>query len=118
MKNKKIRLNYKGKKFNLNLKVCKGISEVIGLMFTKKENARALLFEFEKPVRMRIHSYFVFFSFIAIWLDTDGKVIDLKIVKPFKFSLRPKKSFSKLIEIPLNKKYAQITQFLVNTRKI
>ena len=118
MKNKKIRLSYKGKQFNLNLRNCNTLERFIGLMFTSREKAKALLFEFGKPTNLSIHSYFVFFPFVAIWLDTDGKAIDLKLVKPFSFPVCPKKSFKKLIEIPLNKKYKPITKFLVNTRKI
>ena len=118
MKNKKVKLNYKGKSFSLNLKTCNWFEKISGLMFTRKEMAKALLFEFEKPTKMKIHSFFVFFPFIAIWLDSDGKIIGLKLVKPFKPGVSPQKSFTKLIEIPLNKKYTSITQILVEDRKI
>ena len=118
MKSKKIKLNYRGKKFDLNLGVCNAFERFIGLMFTSREKAKALLFEFDKPTNLSIHSYFVFFSFVAIWLDTDGKVINVKLVKPFSLPVSSKKSFEKLIEIPINKKYKSITEFIVNSRKI
>ena len=83
-----------------------------GLMFARKKNAKILLFDLGKKCREPINSFFVFFPFIAVWLD--GKnVIDVKIVKPFLPFVRPKKSFDKLIEIPLNGKYSKELNFLV-----
>ena len=54
---------------------------------------------------MAIHSFFVFFPFLAIWLDDKDKIIDSKVIKPFRFSILPSKKFVKLIEIPINKDY-------------
>ena len=76
-------------------------------MFKQWENARALLFEYEKPVLMKIHSLFVFFPFVAIWLDKKNKIIQIKEVKPFTFSVSAKNDFSKLVEMPINKKYKE-----------
>lgn len=118
MKQKKIRLSYRRNKFDLNLKVCNWFGRFLGLMFTRRENARALLFEFKNPVRAPIHSFFVFFDFVAIWLDDKDKIVDLKIVTPFKFIILPKKSFSKIIEIPINRKHKEIVKIIVETRKI
>lgn len=118
MKNKNIKFNYKGKQFYLNLKVCNWFREGIGLMFSRREKAEALLFEFKKSVNMAIHSWFVFFSFVAIWFDENNKIISVKLVKPFENYILPKNSFKKLIEIPCNKKYEEIISLLVNTRKI
>ena len=69
-----------------------------------------------KPVRIAIHSFFVFFPFLAIWIDDKNNVVDVKIVNPFKFSVSPKKSFCKLLEIPINKKYLKITNFVVGEK--
>lgn len=113
MKRKKVFFKCKGKEFNFEVGVCNSFEKFSGLMFTKKENASALLFEFKKPVRMSIHSLFVFFPFVAIWFDDQNKIIDLKFVDGVRFSVSPKKSFSKLIEIPLNKKYSEIVKLLV-----
>ncbi len=100
-----------GKSFSIkNLKTCNGFEKFTGLMFSSKENSRALLFKFEKPTRLAIHSLFVFFDFLAIWLDKKNKIVDMKIVKPFRLSVKPKKSFSKLVEIPINKKYEKIVK--------
>ena len=102
---KKLYFNHKGKKFNIDVEVCGFFGKIFGLMFKSKESANALLFEFEKPTRMSIHSLFVFFPFLAIWLNKKGKVIEIKKVKPFTASVFSKKNFYKLLEIPFNKKY-------------
>ncbi len=100
---------------NIEIQNIKKLSEFekgIGLMFRKREKCPALLFEFQKPTRMKIHSLFVFFPFAAVWLDDKNKIIDLKIVNPFRFVISCKKSFYKLIEIPINKKYQKEIKFL------
>ena len=106
--NKKIFLSFGKKKITLETEIMNGLGEVIGLMFSRKEKAKNLLFEFPKPVRLSIHSVFVFFPFIAIWLDSDGKIIEIKKVKPFSFRVCPQKKFSSFVEIPINKKNRKI----------
>ena len=96
----------KSKKIEIqNVKTLSEFGKGIGLMFRKKKKCPAMLFEFSKPTRMRIHSLFVFFKFAAVWLDDKNKIIDKKIVKPFRLSVSCKKPFHKLVEIPLNKEY-------------
>ena len=105
----------KDKSKNIKIKDVKKYSEfgkAIGLMFRSRENCPAMLFEFSKPTRMRIHSFFVFFKFGAVWLDDKNKIIEKKIVKPFLPSIVPKKRFYKLVEIPLNKKYKKEIKIL------
>ena len=109
---KKVKLNFKGKKFELVLKVCNFFERFIGLMFSRREKAKALLFDFKKPSKIKIHSWFVFFPFVAVWLDDKNEVVDLKIVRTFNFGISPNKSFSKLIEIPVNKKYYPVVNLL------
>jgi len=109
---KKIKLIFKKRKFEIVLKVCNEFEKFSGLMFKKRKKSQALLFEFKKPTKMKIHSLFVFFPFVAVWLDDKNKIIDLKIVKSFNFSVSPDKSFCKLIEIPINKKYKKIVELL------
>lgn len=102
----------------IEIKECNSFfSKICGLMFCGRENARALLFEFNKPTKMRIHSMFVFFDFIAIWLDSDGKVVDLKVIKPWKFSVRSKEKFVRLIEIPINRRYSELVSSLKEDKK-
>ena len=108
----KIYLNYNDKKFNLKVKKCNLFEKFSGLMFTHRENAKALLFDFKKLDRAGIHSCFVFFPFVAVWLDDKNNIIEKKIVKPFNFLVLPKKNFNKLIEIPINDKYKGIVKLL------
>ena len=105
MKKKLIGFNYRGKKLSFEVFAVPKWREAIGLMFSRREKAKALLFEFKKPVRMPIHSLFVFFPFFAVWLDSENKVVGSKIVYPFKFRILPSEKFVKLVEIPLNSKY-------------
>ena len=81
-----------------------------GLMFRSKKKAPILLFNTNKP--MGIHSYFVFFSFLTLWLDKYNSVVDWKVVKPFKFYEKSDKPFSKILEIPLDEKYHSIVSFI------
>ena len=91
---KKIKL--KGK--TIEAEVCDTLwKRARGLMFKKK--SKPLLFVFKKPTRQSIHSLFCK-PFFAIWFF-NGKIIEEKVVKPFSFSVKPKTSFSQLIEIPL-----------------
>lgn len=116
MRYRKIKLHYKGKSFELELGVCGFFRKAWGLMFKSKKSSQALLFEFKKPVKMPIHSEFVFFPFIAIWLDKKNKIIEYQIIKPFKFNIRPEKPFIRLIEIPFSDKYSKITETLVGSK--
>ena len=84
--------------------------KVVGLMFCRREKADSLLFEFKKPTKMKIHSHFVFFPFLAIWLNDDNEILALKEVKPFKINIGIRKSFSKLVEIPINNKNKNIIE--------
>ncbi|MBS3084289.1 DUF192 domain-containing protein [Candidatus Pacearchaeota archaeon] len=105
MKKKLIGFTLGRKKINLEAHVVPKWCEWLGLMFRRREKARALLFEFKKPVRMAIHSYFVFFPFVAIWVDSHNKVIAIKRVEPFKFRVLPSEKFIRLIEVPVNTFY-------------
>ena len=105
MKKKLIGLTYKGKKISFEVRVVPKWYEGIGLMFRFRESASALLFEFKKPVRMAIHSFFVFFPFVAIWLDENYNILDIKRVRPFTPRVLPSGKFTKLVEVPINKNY-------------
>ncbi len=83
------------------MKQVKGINQYIGLMF-KSSKTEPLVFTFSKETKISIHSYFVFFPFIAYWY-LDNKLIDRKIIMPFTKNIRPSKSFNKLIEVPILK---------------
>jgi|APSaa5957512622_1039677.scaffolds.fasta_scaffold00444_16 uncharacterized membrane protein (UPF0127 family) len=112
MKKKKIILNYKGKKLSLDLFVLPRSLYWLGLMFSRRSKAKNLLFSFDKETKMSIHSFFVFHSFLAIWLDSRGKIVDVKIVKPFNLGISPREKYKSLIEIPLSKGSDEVLKFL------
>ncbi|MGD9276433.1 MAG: DUF192 domain-containing protein [Candidatus Pacearchaeota archaeon] len=99
------------KKFKINAHKC-NISST-GLMFKRRKNAKALIFNFKKSSRMALTSLFVFFEFLVLWLDERDNVVDMKICKPWKVYINTKKSFSKILEIPKNKKYEKIIKKLI-----
>ena len=110
-------INFKNKNIETPVKKVSELGKTIGLMF-KKKTTENLLFEFNEKTNLRIHSYFVFFDFLAIWLDKKNRVLEWKIIKSFTLSVKPKKSFFKLIEIPFNRKNEEIVESFVGKRKI
>lgn len=95
----KISFKYKGKTFRIKAKRCNEFEKAIGLMF-KSRGTKPLLFDFKKPTNLKIHSFFVFFPFVAVWIDGRGKVIEAREIRPFTLAAYPKKSFKRLIEVP------------------
>ena len=110
MSTRKISFSFKGKRFNIKAKRCSIFSS--GLMFRRRETTPCL-FDLKKPSGFKITSLFVFFPFVAIWFDHENKVLDIKVVRPFKFEISPKKLFSKLLEIPINETNSKIVRSLV-----
>ncbi|MDD5700025.1 MAG: DUF192 domain-containing protein [Candidatus Nanoarchaeia archaeon] len=109
MKIERVTLKSEGRKILLEAHVARRLWRAIGLMFSRREKAKILLFHFKKPSRMAIHSLFVFFPFIAAWTNADGKILEIKRVEPFSWYVCPKKEFASLVEIPLSRKYKRIT---------
>lgn len=113
---KNVTFFHKGKKFSVEAKSCNLFEKGIGLMFSRREKAKILIFEFNKKRNIVIHSFFVFFPFVAAWVNEKNEIIDLKIVKPFTSCVLPsEKSFS-LIEIPINKKNKKLVENIFSTR--
>ena len=111
--------NYKGKKIKVkDVKECKGLAMGKGLMFSRREKAKALLFEFRNPVKFHLTSLFVFFSFIAIWLDDKNNVLEIKKIKSFIPKISSTKTYKKILEIPINETYREVVEILVEDRKI
>lgn len=110
-------IKFENKKINIPIKKVSSFGKISGLMFKKKETEN-LLFEFEKETNMKIHSFFVFFPFLAIWTNKKNEVIHFKFVKPFNPRIKSKKSFQKLVEVPLNSKNKKIISYFVGKRKV
>ena len=113
-----MKINFKGNGVEIpNVRQCKGLDMGKGLMFSRREKAKALLFNFKEPTKITIHSFFVFFPFIAIWLDDKDNVLEVKKIKSFVPRISSAKSYSKLIEIPLNRAYADIAKIFVEDER-
>lgn len=89
----------------------------LGLMFRSKESG-SLLFSFRRDVSLPIHSFFVFFPFIAIWTDDKYKISESRVVYPFSLSVLPREKFRHLIEIPYTEVAKRKFVFLVGKGKI
>ena len=115
-----MKINFKRKVLDVpDVGHCRGIRIIKGLMFSNKEKANALIFEFEENTIMKIHSCFVFFPFIAIWLNEKDEVINFKFVRPFTLNVSLEQPYRKLLEIPINSKYQSVIEsFSTEMRKI
>jgi len=98
------------------VKEVRGLFKFIGLMF-KTRNTENLLFEFNKDVDIGIHSFFVFFPFLVVWLDERNRVLDFQIVKQFCFYIRPRFKFRKFVEIPINERNRELVGVIIEDRK-
>lgn len=116
MSRKKIGFSFKKKRFSVEAIECGFFRSAWGLMFSRRLNAEALLFSFDKSTSMAIHSYFVFFPFVAIWLNNKNSVVEIKTVRPFSGPTTPKKKYQKLVEIPLNNRYKKLAKSLISRR--
>ena len=100
---KEITFSYKKKKIKLKVKECNFLQEGIGLMFSRREKAEDLIFRFRNEQKIAIHSFFVFFPFVALWLNKKNEVVDLKIVEPFTSYVSSSEKSVALVEIPINR---------------
>ncbi|MEK6898132.1 MAG: hypothetical protein AABX28_02115 [Nanoarchaeota archaeon] len=107
-----IEVSRKNKKIRIPAKRVSLFGKFSGLMFRTKNTAN-LLFEFNKRTGTAIHSFFVFFPFLAVWLDDKNKILEFKIVKPFTAFIKPAKLFNKLLEMPFNEKNMEKINFFV-----
>lgn len=111
----KAKLNFKGEKIEIpDIENCPGIKKYIGLIFNRKGNA--LLFDFKEETEKAIHSFFCP-DFLAVWLNKENKIVEYKLVTPNRLLIKPKSKFTKLIEIPVNKKYHNIIKLFLEDRK-
>ena len=105
--------NFNNKKIKISVKKLSWFEKGIGLIFSSRKKAKALLFEFKKSAKISFTSLFVFFPFIIIWLDDKNKVLGFKEVKPFTFHIPSEKSYKKVLEIPFNDSHKKIIDKLL-----
>ena len=110
-------ISYKKRKISIEVKKLSEFGKVRGLMFRSLENSPNLLFEFNKKKRQIMHSLFVFFPFLVLWLD-GNEVKEIQYIDSFRLSIKPKNNYNKCIEIPFNRKNRNIIAFFDGKRKI
>lgn len=71
-----------------------------GLMFSRRKNI-LLVLPREGRNRAAIHSFFVFFPFQAIFINSQNEMVEVKKMKPFRV-YRPKKPARFILEIGMN----------------
>jgi uncharacterized membrane protein (UPF0127 family) len=107
---KKITLKHNNKKFPLIVKDCNLLEKVLGLMFFKQK--ALLLFNFKKPKKFKIHSFFCA-PFLAVYTDEKNDIQEIIKITSWKPLILPRNKFNKLIEIPLIPKYSKLTKHLL-----
>lgn len=97
----KLEINNSGRKMSVEVKKLGVVGRFFGLMF-RTSKTKNLLFDFGREVRLSLHSFFVFFPFLVLWLDSENNVLRSEIVKPFRLRVLPRGKFFRIVEIPLN----------------
>lgn len=108
---------YRSKIISVKVKEARGLGRIFGLMF-RSSSTENLLFSFNRRVHLAVHSWFVPFSFLIIWMDEKNKVMEHRIVRPFSTAIWPSKPYAKFIEMPLQERNRKIAQFFVDKGKI
>ncbi len=98
---------YKNKKIAVRAKKVSFFGKFFGLMF-RSRNTENLLFDFSEKKNLSVHSLFVFFPFLIIWLDKHNRVIGQRVVSPFSTRIRPSSRYQRFIEFPFNAENASL----------
>ena len=81
------------------------LTRTLGLMLRKKLLAAVLVLPLETRFNAMVHTLFMFYKLNIYWLDRKFNIVDCKLnVKPFTFSIMPKKKAKYIIELPVNYK--------------
>ena len=81
----------------MKVKICKTLlSQSRGLMFSKRRN---LLFIFKTPRYVGLHMLFVFFPVDALYIDENGKIVEIKRMKPFRPYYKSKNKVKYVLEL-------------------
>ncbi|MBS3816580.1 MAG: DUF192 domain-containing protein [Candidatus Thermoplasmatota archaeon] len=90
---------------HLSIKRAEGIlTKTLGLMFKKNVDYGLLIPFRNESAKIKIHSHFVFFSFHAIFLDSEKRIVDVKKnISPFSGQISPDKPARYVLEVPADK---------------
>ncbi|MEK6888785.1 MAG: hypothetical protein AABW80_01620 [Nanoarchaeota archaeon] len=109
-------VRFKTKGIEISARKVKWWEKGLGLMFRTRKTEN-LLFEFPRYGFWPMHSIFVFFNFLMVWLDSKNNIVDVRMVRPFTSVIVPKKSFKKIVELPFNKRNKGVIDLLVGKQK-
>lgn len=112
----KIEVKFGNKKRKIELHKVSWLGKFSGLMFHSR-NTRNLLFSFGSDGKRAMHSMFVFFPYLSLWLDKNMKVMEWRAISPFSTIILPKKPFRNVIEIPFNDRNKKIIEFIVGRKR-
>jgi uncharacterized membrane protein (UPF0127 family) len=91
-------------------------TQFTGLMF-KTRRTPIRLFSYSSSRRVAIHSWFVFFPFLVVWLDGRNQIIEFRVVQPFTSYVLPSRNAVSFLEIPLDGKNQGLVSFIVGKGK-
>lgn len=100
----------------INVKKTNFFTQFIGLMFSRRRTP-IRLFSYSSDRRVPVHSWFVFYKFLIVWLDSKNWVVSWKIVKPFTSCVLPTKKCRAFLEIPIDDKYRKEISFVVGNKQ-
>jgi len=112
-KDRVVSFSFDKKEVKLKVRLVPFWYEGFGLMFTKLNTAKSLLFSYKFSSRMTIFSSFIPYEFLAVWVNSRNKIVGMRIVKRGESGIEPGVKFNRLIEIPLSKKFSLVTSFLL-----
>lgn len=85
------------------VKICDTVfSRTLGLMFTPSLGSSEgilLVANRQSKAQTSIHSFFVFFTFDALWIDEHNKIVDKQTVKPFQALIQPRSPAKYVLEL-------------------
>lgn len=91
-------------------------TQFIGLMFSRRKTI-VRLFSYSSDRRVPVHSWFVFYNFLIVWLDSKNKIVEWRVVRPFTSIILPRKKCRAFLEIPIDDKYSHELNFVVGNKQ-
>jgi len=72
------------------------LGQSLGLMFSHK---KTIVFEFKNERKVSLHTFFVFFPITVLFLNSEKKIVEHTVMKPFRFYFPTHKS-KYIVELP------------------
>lgn len=93
--------------FDLKVKEVKGLNKFKGLI-GKNLDTYPLFFRFNRAGKHAIHSKMVNICFLAVFLDEDHQIVDVKYFYPSEGAYEPEIAYKSLVEIPMNRHHREL----------